>query len=266
MTILDSTTDIGKTILIVDDNMMSRKLIQYRVENDGFTTASAASGQEALDIIGRDPVGLVFLDLLMEGMSGLDVLARLKSNDQTAFIPVVIVSGISDANIANDCLQAGAADFLLKPTKAVTLQEIVSDLIGSPVSRGNAGSDLANPLDPDEFPLINTSLIDQLISDYGSETANGFVSRFQELAQGQMNVIIAAAEQDVNEASCIVSALKGGARTLGLARLATACRVIERACNEGRVDDATTASAKLEAYLNPSLDALQQHASNILGD
>lgn len=263
MTSPNLTADQEKTILIVDDNMMSRKVIQYRVEKDGFATASAASGQEALEIIERDPISLVFLDLLMEGLSGLDVLARLKGDEKTVGIPVVIVSGVEDANVANDCLKAGAADFLLKPVKAATLQEIVLDLVGPHTSKNDPALETVSQLDPGDFPLIDTSLIDQLVSDYGAETTSGFISKFQELAPAQMGAIAGASEKDVGNWRQAASALKGGARTLGLARLATACRVIERACNDGRIDDATKASKALDTYLKPTLDALQQRASDI---
>lgn len=119
-----------KHVLVVDDNLMSRKIIILRLEQDGYVTSAANSGAEALEIVERENVDLILLDLLMEGLSGLDVLNTLKGDDRFKDIPVVIVSGVEEVDAVQNCLNAGASDFLEKPVKAELLKEVVGDLIG----------------------------------------------------------------------------------------------------------------------------------------
>ena len=116
------STKATPDILVVDDNVMSRKVIQHRLEKDGYTVVLAESGQQALDIIKTSPVGLVFLDMIMDGVSGLDVLAMLQADEKFRDIPVVIVSGSEDAGVEGQCLAAGARRFLHKPVLAAVLQ------------------------------------------------------------------------------------------------------------------------------------------------
>jgi CheY-like chemotaxis protein len=65
----DTSDAGGPRILVVDDNAMSRKVIAYRLQKDGYDVAAAASGPEALALVENGLVDLIFLDLVMEGMA-----------------------------------------------------------------------------------------------------------------------------------------------------------------------------------------------------
>ena len=85
------------TILVVDDLPANRDLMARRLERSGFRVVSAASGPEALELLRRTPVDLVLLDIMMPGMTGLDVLKTVRMTRTTATLPVVMVTAKTDS-------------------------------------------------------------------------------------------------------------------------------------------------------------------------
>ncbi|MCK5445732.1 MAG: response regulator, partial [Rhodospirillaceae bacterium] len=75
---------------------------------------------------------LIFLDVFMDPMSGLDVLAAIKANVRFQDISVVMISGSEDPDIREKCIAAGAGDLLPKPVTAAALRKIVSDVMDTP--------------------------------------------------------------------------------------------------------------------------------------
>jgi len=103
------------TILVVDDLPANRDLMGRRLERSGFRVLTAASGQEALDLLRRSPVDLVLLDIMMPGMTGLDVLRTLRLAPSTAHLPVVMVTAKTDSQDQVEALSLGANDYVTKP-------------------------------------------------------------------------------------------------------------------------------------------------------
>lgn len=242
-------------ILVVDDNRMSRKVISFRLLKQGYDVAEAESGVEALDAVGNGGIDLIFLDLKMVGMSGQEVLQALQASDDHKAIPVIVVSGIDDDDVVTACLDAGARNYLHKPVMTETLQEIVTDIVGS-VDKGT----YAAPVEPDILgtQLFNGAAIDQLTGDYGADKTGEFVERFGSLSPDQVVAIRgAAASGNHQEMARVAGVLKGGARTLGLVRVAAACRCIEQAVANGNDDAAKVALDALGDHLTPSLVALK---------
>ena len=246
----------AKRILVVDDNKMSRKVNLYRLEQMGFATVTAASGKEAFEVLQVDHVDLILLDVLMDEMDGLEVLKRLHVDDRYREIPVVMVSGVEDPDVIEDCLTAGASDFLNKPVKAEVIQEIVTDLLGSPRDDGEIAE--AHILALSEMPVIDLSYVEQLKEDYGAETTLNLVERFEELARVQHDIIIKNSD-DIKGCHRVSSGLKASARSLGLSRLAGACRNIERACSQFDKDKLAEAVTQLETCFEETSRDLREH-------
>ena len=76
---------------------------------------AAASGAEAIAILQHSAVDLIFLDLVMPEMSGLELLERIKSDERLRAVPVIIVSGIAESDGVIRCIEAGAEDYLSQP-------------------------------------------------------------------------------------------------------------------------------------------------------
>jgi two-component system nitrogen regulation response regulator NtrX len=100
-------------VLVVDDEPGIRKLLADILSDEGFTVATVPSGEDALELVGRELFDLVLLDVALPGMDGLETLARLREVGCRA--PVVAISGHASAEQAVAAVRAGAVDFLEKP-------------------------------------------------------------------------------------------------------------------------------------------------------
>jgi two-component system nitrogen regulation response regulator NtrX len=100
-------------ILVVDDEPAIRDTMRMILEYDGHEVLTAASGQEALTAIEREPPDLVFLDIKMPGLDGLEALGRIRATNET--LPVVIVSAHGTATSALEAGRLGAFRFIEKP-------------------------------------------------------------------------------------------------------------------------------------------------------
>jgi CheY-like chemotaxis protein len=103
------------TILVVDDLPANRDLMTRRLERSGFKVVSAASGPEALELLRRQPVDLVLLDVMMPGMTGLDVLRAVRLSRSPASLPIVMVTAKTDSEDVVEALSLGANDYVTKP-------------------------------------------------------------------------------------------------------------------------------------------------------
>ena len=108
-------------ILVIDDEAAVRDSLKMILEYDGYDCLLAPSGQDGLTRVEKDSPDLVFLDVKMPGMDGIDVLRRLRELDEA--LPVVMISGHGTVSTAVEATKLGATDFLEKPlsTERVTL-------------------------------------------------------------------------------------------------------------------------------------------------
>lgn len=102
-------------ILIVDDDAGTRHTIASILGADGFTTEEADTGQEALDRIATSRCSAVLLDNQMPGLSGIDVLVRLRADPVTRTLPVLLVTADEDVSDRVRGLEEGANDYIVKP-------------------------------------------------------------------------------------------------------------------------------------------------------
>lgn len=110
---MDQTTDNGGRILLVDDEAAILRTFRYCLEDRGYTVMTAASAAQAEAILQRQVFDLCFLDLRLGEDNGLDVLQQMRT--LAPWMRVVIVTAHSAVDTAVDAMQAGAADYLLKP-------------------------------------------------------------------------------------------------------------------------------------------------------
>ena len=100
-------------ILVVDDEESIRKTLRMTLEYEGYEISEASSGAEALALLERDPSDLVFLDIKMQGMDGLEVLEKL--TERSGAPQVIMVSGHGSVQTAVSATKLGAFDFIEKP-------------------------------------------------------------------------------------------------------------------------------------------------------
>jgi two-component system, OmpR family, phosphate regulon response regulator PhoB len=102
-------------VLVVDDEPDIAALVAYQLAKEGFRVETVGSGGEALQAIGRDLPDLVVLDRMLPGLSGDEVLARLKADVATAGVPVLMLTAKREQDDRIAGLEAGADDYLTKP-------------------------------------------------------------------------------------------------------------------------------------------------------
>ncbi len=106
---------MSANILIIDDIETNIKLLEAKLLNEYYTVFKANSGKEALDILKKEKVDIVLLDVMMPEMDGFEVCKKIKSDPETTHIPVVMVTALSDIDDRVKGLEVGADEFLTKP-------------------------------------------------------------------------------------------------------------------------------------------------------
>ena len=116
-------------ILIVDDESQNCRLLEALLAPEGYETRTAASGEDALVSIAKDPPDLILLDVMMPGLDGRQVAKALKADPATANIPIIMVTAQSAREARLAGLEAGAEDFLTKPVDRTELWLRVRNLL-----------------------------------------------------------------------------------------------------------------------------------------
>ncbi len=119
-------------VLIVDDEERFRSTLVKLLASRGMTAAAAGSGEEALEVLAREPFDVILLDVRMPGMGGMKALPRIKELRPEA--EVLALTGHASVDIASEMIAKGAADYLLKPCP---LDELL-DGIRAAFDRGRA--------------------------------------------------------------------------------------------------------------------------------
>ena len=119
----------SQTILIVDDDGRSRKLLELLLKAEGYHTRTAANGEDALTSINGSPPDLILLDVMMPGISGHELAVMLKARPDVANIPVIMVTAGHDGDSRLAGLTAGAEEFLTKPIDRTELCLRVRNLL-----------------------------------------------------------------------------------------------------------------------------------------
>jgi serine/threonine protein kinase/ActR/RegA family two-component response regulator len=107
--------DAVQTLLVVDDNEMNRDLLSRRLERKGFRVLTAVDGLQALDTIAGSAVDLVLLDVMMPGVTGLDVLRAVRETRSPVELPVIMVTAKDESSDIVQALELGANDYVTKP-------------------------------------------------------------------------------------------------------------------------------------------------------
>lgn len=116
-------------VLVVDDILPNVKLLEAKLSAEYFDVLTAMNGEEALRKVAEESPDLVLLDVMMPGMDGFEVCAKIKDEPKTAHIPVVMVTALTDVHDKVRGLEAGADDFLSKPINDTALMARVRSLV-----------------------------------------------------------------------------------------------------------------------------------------
>ncbi|WP_112268613.1 response regulator transcription factor [Lentzea terrae] len=102
-------------VLIAEDDADIRDLLVFKLMQDGFDVTAVADGSAALDAVAAERPDLVILDVMMPGMSGLDVCQRLRSEHATKTLPVILLTARAQEADVESGFGVGADDYVTKP-------------------------------------------------------------------------------------------------------------------------------------------------------
>ena len=114
-------------VLAVDDEERNLRLMEAMLLPMGYEFYRAHSGEEALDSVREKSPDVVLLDIMMPGVNGFEVARRLKANEDTRIIPIIMVTALKEVDDRVKALDAGADDFLTKPVDKLELKARVAN-------------------------------------------------------------------------------------------------------------------------------------------
>jgi class 3 adenylate cyclase len=112
----------GARLLVVDDNKVNRLLLSRALELQGHRPATAENGRIALEMLRKEPVDLVLLDMEMPEMNGFQVLEQMRADLALRDVPVIVTSSLEGIDNVVRCIELGAEDYLQKPVNPVLLK------------------------------------------------------------------------------------------------------------------------------------------------
>ena len=129
-------------VLVADDEPHIGRIIKMKLEQGPFRVTLAYDGQEAIDLLeSQSDIDLVLLDLMMPNLSGLDVLARIRSTDRLKHLPCIILTAAGQEAQHQKAMEHGATEFLTKPFSPKKLYARTAELAG--LSQDEHGAETA---------------------------------------------------------------------------------------------------------------------------
>jgi len=114
-----------RKILVVDDDTTMVKLINVNLKLNNYAVIEAVSGEQALDIVSKEPLDLVVLDIMMPGVDGWEVLSRIRLDPDTQELPVILVTAKTQDSDVIRGWELGADEYVIKPFNPLLLVEVI---------------------------------------------------------------------------------------------------------------------------------------------
>ena len=221
-------------VLVVDDNAINQKVAMRILQQIGYQPAVAGNGREALSAIEQEPFDLVFMDVMMPEMDGLEATRQIRkrqmSGEQENFQSRIIICAMTAHAMAGDrekCLAAGMDDYLAKPVRPKDVRDMIEKWGGKIAMDSGALREAAKPdaaadapVDMVRFNDLTDGNLDnsrELVEMYFTQTQKQFVQLREAIRDGKADAVRRLAH------SCA-----GASATLGMTRLVPILRQLEK--------------------------------------
>ncbi|MBE0488922.1 MAG: response regulator [Halomonas sp.] len=242
-------------LLVVEDNPVNQQVARAMLERLGCSVAIAGSGAAALQLAAAGRFDLIFMDIQMPDMDGLEVTRRLRARDGwAAEVPIVAMTAGGPGGEQARCLAAGMNGYLTKPLRQELLLEALIRYLGDgELSTRTIGAGTAAGCDSLVDPLTLQALRDSL----GEEGLASLVALFVGQAESRLaSLERALGEDDLKEARHAAHQLKGESSSLGAVKVAGLATRLERLASEGDGMAARALLEELASCLAATLTAL----------
>ena len=161
-------------VLVVEDESAQREVLAYNLEAEGFKVLQAETGDDALLLVDEDQPDIIVLDWMLPGISGIEICRRLKTQQETSSVPIIMLSARSEEVDLVRGLETGADDYVVKPFSFVELMArvrtqlrrtrpstvgqslVFADIVLDSETHKVFRSDRQLKLGPTEFKLLTT--------------------------------------------------------------------------------------------------------------
>lgn len=242
------------SLLLVEDNPINQQVAVAMLQRLGCTVALASNGAEALNMVADNDYALIFMDVQMPDMDGLEVTRRMRARGIE--VPIVAMTAGAMGAERDLCLTAGMDDYLAKPLLNDALSRILSRYLGgtpaAPSTRHEPDSSHGLP-----HRLLDNNVLGELQSTLGEEGVESLMSLFLEQWPVRLETLERAqTERRDKDVERIAHLLKGEASSLGLVHVASRAETLEMAAARQDGSSELSLCAALAASLEPSLAAL----------
>ena len=259
---------IGLNLLVVEDNLVNRKVAVGMLGKLGHAATVAENGREALEVMDRaGPFDVVLMDRHMPVMDGLETTRRIRAMDgPLSAIPIIGVTAAVTEREIEACLEIGMNDVVTKPIDPDALAAALVRVTPAVTAAGTADHPIvaqaavSNNAQAVDAPVLSPKVLDRLREDFGDDGLAELVDDFGQISPASVAGTLRAVEVDDAEHMIRFSHdLKGSAASLGLMRLSALCRRIEVAGMDDRTSEAREMGQGLQSTLDEALPALASY-------
>jgi DNA-binding response OmpR family regulator len=125
--------ELSQSVLVVDDEPMARTLLRLMLVRAGFEVSEAENGFDALEKVEGNLPDLILLDVMMPGMDGFTVCQKVRAREETADLPIIMLSAKTDSDSINRGLLVGATKYLTKPISPEELTKHVRSALNNSI-------------------------------------------------------------------------------------------------------------------------------------
>ena len=118
----DNNSSVNANILVVDDEQVMRDLLDVYIREMNFTVIKAHDGIEALEAIEKNKPDIIITDLIMPRMNGIELIKKLKEKTSTVLLPIVVITALTEREIALEAFELGVEEFIRKPIDRMILE------------------------------------------------------------------------------------------------------------------------------------------------
>lgn len=224
-------------ILVVDDEEKNRRLLRDVLEANGYQVIVAEDGHTALERVIEAPPDVILLDVIMPGLNGFEVCQQLKKTPETAVIPVLLVTSLSEREDRIAGIKAGANDFLTKP---VDLQEVMLRVKNALYSKRLFDQVQQNNKRLKELEALRDSMVHMVVHDMRSPltVGKGNIEILEMSAAKKLDLLEKESLEDARASMTVleeminslldISRLEAGKMPLNLTRV-DLCQLVYRA-------------------------------------